>query len=283
MSMSSSVHTSEPRDERVGALGTAAKVRLAAFSIVAVAIIALNVVMTPRPVLLAFFLSWGGEFGIHQVHDMAISALLWAGLIVPLALVLYHPSERVNTVLAPVLAVSAVAVFAYLADSFLFTGFLTSAVLAVVALALHPAGRSLFRFDRVGRVDRRAAAVFAVGAVPLLAYAALEVSKQLTLADEHAALVHYGAMGITAFLVVLLGGLAVLRERDWRIAAWVSGLLAASLGVVSLVFPTIESSLGFLGGGLAVLWAVAVVASVEYGRRSDDREDSRGESVVDAV
>ncbi|MFC6973856.1 hypothetical protein ACFQL1_02920 [Halomicroarcula sp. GCM10025709] len=188
-----------------------------------------------------------------------------------------------NTILAPVFAVSVVAVFAFLAESPLFTGFLTTSVLAVVALALHPAGRSLLRFDRVEAVDRRLAGLFVVGAVPLLAFATLETTKPLGIADEHALFVHYGAMAITAALVVLMGALAVLRRRDWRFAAWSSGLLAATLGVVSVGFPTIESSLGVLGGALAIAWALAFVAGVEYARRDSVQADHGGDAVSGTV
>jgi hypothetical protein len=71
-----------------------------------------------------------------------------------------------------------------------------------------------------------------------------------------------------------MGTLAVFRERDWRFAGWSAGLTAAYLGVVSLAYPAIESSLGSVGGGLLLAWAVAFVAGVEYVRRGDADEDA---------
>ncbi|MFC6973857.1 hypothetical protein ACFQL1_02925 [Halomicroarcula sp. GCM10025709] len=90
--MPSTVTTTDSGGSRVGSLSLAEKARLAAFSLVALAIIALNVALTPVEVLGALFLSWGGGFGIHQVHDMVISGLLWIAVLLPFALMLYHPA-----------------------------------------------------------------------------------------------------------------------------------------------------------------------------------------------
>lgn len=251
---------------QASSMSTATKVRLAAFGVTAVALAALNLALTPPEVLLAAFTGWGA-FGIHQIHDQVISSLLWIVLLIPLAVLLYHPTKRVNTVLAPVALALPVAVMAYVAGSPLFTGFAISSVLAVALIALHPAGRSLLRLDRVESIDRRLAALYAVAAVPLVVYGALELLKQFGPVDEHALFVHYGAMTIAAGFIVLMGALAVVRQRDWQYAAWGAGLVAAFMGLVSLVYPTIESSLGVLGGALLIVWAVAFVASVTYSRR----------------
>lgn len=58
-----------------------------------------------------------------------------------------------------------------------------------------------------------------------------------------------------------------MSRRDWRFAAWSVGLTAAVLGVVSVAYPAVESSLGPVGGDLLVRWAVAFVADVAYVRR----------------
>lgn len=260
-------------ESRLGSLSTAGKIKFAVFSLAAIAVIALNIALTPAVVLNAAFLGWTADFGIHQVHDMTISAILWLGFLIPMALLLYHPKGRVNTVLAPLLAIP-IAVMAFAASSELLPGFVIMSVLALLAVALHPAGRSVFRLDRVDSVDRRLAALFAIGAVPLLVYGGLELNKQVSLADEHTLFVHYGAMALAALLVITMGALAVVRRRDWRFAAWNAGLMAAIVGVFSIGFPAVPSSLGVIGGALLVLWAVAFVAAVEaVRRRSLDFED----------
>lgn len=184
-----------------------------------------------------------------------------------MALSLYRPSRRVNTVLAPAAFAIPTAVMAVLADSFLFTGFLITSGLAVFALVVHPACRSLARADVVAAVDRRVAGLFALGAGPLLGYAGLEVAKQLGPVDDHVLFVHYGAMAIAAILVVVTGTVGLVRRRDWRVATWTAGTTAAFLGVVSVVYPENPSSVGAIGGLVVVGWALAFVVSVERTRR----------------
>lgn len=273
--------SSETDESRLASLSTAGKIRLGAFTLVALAIIALNFVMTPADLLLAAINGWGRDLGDHQVHEMVVSALIWLAFVVPMALLVYHPSRRVNTILAPFVLAIPTAVMALLADSFLFTGFVIMSVLAVLALLLHPAGRSLVWFDRVESIDRRVAGLFTLGGLPLLVYAGLEVANQLGPVDEHVLFVHYGAMAIAAFLVILMGILGIARQRDWRFATWSSGVMAAFLGFVSVVYPGSRSSLGVIGGILLVLWAIAFVASVERVRRDEvDGTESRNETVV---
>ncbi|MFC7020313.1 MULTISPECIES: hypothetical protein [Haloarcula] len=275
--MATTVEQGSATESGFGSLTATQKIRFVLFSLAVLALAGLNVALTPREIIGAGVLGWSQSYGTHQIHDMVISPLLVLGVVVPALLLLYHPRRRVNTILAPVVGVLAVAVLAFLADSPLLTGFAVSAVLALVALALHPAGRSLFRFERADRVDRRVAALYVAGAVPLLVYASLELLKQVGPADPvgHVALVHYGAMAVSAFLVVLMGGLAVFRDRDWRYPAWLAGLLAGSLGVVSVAWPALESSVGVVGGALVLAWALAFVAGVEYTRRSVEFDAGR--------
>lgn len=263
-----------------GSLGTVAKVRLAAFTLVVAGMLAINFLMTPTEVLTPAFAGWFQDLGVHQIHDMTVAALVWLAFAVPLALLLYRPTKRVNTLLAPLLFAVSTAIMAFLAESFLFMGFATMSALAIVALLLHPAGRSLGGFDRVESVDRRVAGLFAIGAIPLLLYAALELAKQVGPVDEHVVFVHYGAMTNAALLVVLMGALAVVRRRDWRFAAWSAGLIAAFVGLASIAYPASPSSLGLIGGGLLVLWAVAFVASVEYVRRGEAEETGAVDETV---
>lgn len=267
-------------DSRFRSLTTTGKVRLLVFSLAMLALAALNVALTPLEVLGAGILGWFQSYGVHQFHDMVISVLLVFGVVIPALLLLYHPRDRVNAILAPALGMIIVAILGLNIDSPIATGFLVSAVLGLVGLALHPAGRSLFRFERAESVDTRVAALYVVAAVPLLAYAGLELLKQLGPLDPdgHALFVHFGAIAIASFLVVLMGGLAVFRERDWRFATWLAGLLAGFIGIASMGFPNEPSSLGLLGGAALFLWALAFVASVEYTRRDTGQGDEQPDS-----
>lgn len=257
-------------DER-GAETTLSRVRRGAFALVVLATLALAGVMMRAELLLALT-GWTANLGTHQIHDLTIFSMLWIALLAPMALLLYRPLRRVNVALAPVVFLVPLAAFAVWADSPIAMLPLLFGGLSTLALLLHPAGRDLLRFDRVGRIDRPLAAVLVVGAVPLLAYAGGQVIAQVSVADEHALLVHYASMGTAAVYVVVMGALAVFRERDWRFAAWSAGLVAAVLGAASIGFP-VASGVGTVGGALLIGFAVALVAGVEYTRRSTGRTD----------
>jgi hypothetical protein len=272
----------ESTGSRLGSLTTVGKVRFGLFTLAALTLLGLNVLLVPSSALTRVVLGFVQEFGVHQIHDMVGSAIVWLAFVVPLALLLYHPKERVNTVLVPIMVTGPVAVLGYLSDSPLVMAYAIVSVLALVVVGLHPAGRSLVQFDRVETVDRRLAGLFAVGAVPLLVYAGVEVLMQLGPVDEHVVFVHYGAMAIAAFLVVFMGAMAVFRQRDWRFATWFAGLMAAYIGLASIAYPTNPSSFGLVGGALLFLWAVAFVAGVEYVRRvdADSEVDASDDSVA---
>ena len=252
-------------------LDTVGKVRRAAFYVVAVGTLGLAAFMLGGELLLGIT-GWLTDLGIHQIHDLTIFGLLWLALVVPLALLLYRPTRRVNTILAPILFLVPVAIFAALANSPILMLPLIFGTLGLVALVLHPAGRDLLRFDRVETPSRVLVGLLAVAAVPLLMYAGDQLVRQFTVADEHALFVHYGAMTVASVYVIVMGVLAVVRERDWRFAAWSAGIVALLVGVASILF-TVESSAGVLWGALAVLWGVVFVGAVEYTRRATTEKE----------
>lgn len=250
---------------------TGRKLRLGAFYLTAIATLVLAGLMLGEFLAMAFT-GWVTDFGTHQVHDLTVFPLLWIALVVPMVLMLYRPASRVNTILAPVLFLVPLAAFAVLASSPIVMLPLVFGTLSLVALALHPAGRSTFRFDRVAHVNRALAALVVVAAVPLLVYAGGEFVRQLTLADEHVLIAHYGVMAIASVYIVVMSALAVVRARDFRFAAWSAGLVAIVVGAASILF-TAESSVGPIWGTLAICWALAFVAGVEYVRRRESTID----------
>lgn len=239
-----------------------------AFYLVAVATLVLAAVMLGEELLVAFT-GWTTDMGVHQVHDMVIFPMLWLAVIVPVVALLYRPERRVTTVLAPLVFLVPVAAMAAAADSPILVLPLVFGALGLVLLALHPAGRSVLALDRVDRPNRLLGGLVLVAAVPLVAFAADQLVRQLTLADDHVLLAHYGAMATASVYVLVMATLATLRERDWRFAAWSAGAVAALLGATSTAF-TAESSAGPLWGGLAVVWGLAFVVASEYTRRGTE-------------
>lgn len=106
-------------------------------------------------------------------------------------------------------------------------------------------------------------ALVVIAAVPLLAFAAEKIGFQRTIADDHAAMGHYGYMATFSFTVIGVGLLASLRPDGWRLTAWVAGLLPALLGLASLVFPDAGSSLSLVWALAAIAWGVVFVAAAE--------------------
>jgi hypothetical protein len=91
--------------------------------------------------------------------------------------------------------------------------------------------------------------------VPLIAYAAVEVSKQLSNAQPaHAIVGHFALMGALGVALAGLAGLAALRTEGWRLPLWSAGLAVAALGAASIAFPSEASSFGLVGGVLAIAW-----------------------------
>lgn len=238
--------------------------RRVALSIVALAALALAGT-TLRAELVLALTGWTTGVETDRVHELTVSGALWIVLLAPMALALYHPADRVNTVLAPILFIIPYAGFAAIVESPVLPGIAPLAGLGVLALLLHPGGRDVVRFDCVRRVPLALATLLAAAAVPLAVYAGFQVANQFTTPDEHTLLAHYGVMGVAVAYVLVMGLLAITRRRDWRFAAWSAGLVAAVVGVASVQFDA-PSSLGPVWGGLLVLWAVAFVAGVELWR-----------------
>lgn len=208
---------------------------------------------------------WTGFLGSHSVHDLVIFAVVWMGLL-GLAVQFIRPLERVNAILAMPVVMIPAAVIGFATGTDLAMMGVILGGLGLLALVLHPAGRSLLTFDRLASPNRLLVGLFAVGALVMVAYGGLELVKQFTVTDEHAVIQHYGNTALAAFYVAFMGALAVFRRPDWRFAAWSAGFIALYLGASSMVFPSVESSLGMIGGLLVVVWALAFVVLVERER-----------------
>ena len=69
-----------------------------------------------------------------------------------------------------------------------------------------------------------------------------------------------------ASLGLAISGVAALAVTGSRLPAVTAAFSAGWLGVESVVYPELRGSLGILGGACAVLWALALVVSVEVSR-----------------
>jgi hypothetical protein len=193
--------------------------------------------------------------------------------------------------------------------------FLIFGGLTLLATILHPAGRGLFNWFSVARVNRLLLALVIIATVPLFLFASTnidlqtsgnqgsgtgfsrifghtipkhggdEITNQEAQKDQpldktggiimddgtdhdqkHIAEGHYRNMAAFSFIVLLVGLLASLRPKGWRLAAWVAGGLQLLLGLTSVALPDAESSLGLAWGLAAIVWGVTFIVAAERTR-----------------
>ncbi|WP_331232636.1 hypothetical protein [Natronorarus salvus] len=260
---------------------TAALGRKPLFYAVTAAFLAFLLFALNEPMRFAY-LAWtpGYEVFTHRVHHVMIGGLLTL-LVVSIALQLYRPAERIGAYLF-----AAVAVASLLVVSVIGEGASALAELAIFAIPLviigllHPGLRS-FRPSRE-TLDARMLALGAVAAVPLIAFAALQMNLHMTLADDHVVFEHYLMMAGGALTIGLGAIVASFRPVGWRALVYAVAILVAFVGVASAMFPDPVQGVNFgvIGGSLAVLWAICFVAVAEYGVRARSLETEDGASTV---
>jgi hypothetical protein len=199
----------------------------------------------------------------HRVHDLTFSFLFGTAVVGMLAQ-LRRPSENVAGQLMALIPWVALGLAFALAQTWVpFAPAPILGALALLATILHPAGRNFFRSFSASRVNRVMLALVIIAAVPLVAVASTNIGLQRTVTNDHAALGHYGFMATFSFTVIAVGLLASLRPDGWRLTAWVAGVLSALLGLTSLVFSDVDSSLGLVWALAAIAWGVVFVAVAE--------------------
>ncbi len=199
----------------------------------------------------------------HRVHDFTFSFLVGTAGVGMLAQ-LRTPSENVvGQLMALIPWVGLVLTIALTNTPVRFEPFPILSALTLIAAILHPTGRDLFSSFSVSRVNRVMLALVIIAAVPLLAFASTNIGLQRAVTSDHAALGHYGFMAAFSFTVIGVGLLASLRPDGWWLSAWVAGLLPALLGLASVVFPDVDSSLGLVWALAAIAWGVVFVAAAE--------------------
>jgi hypothetical protein len=199
----------------------------------------------------------------HRVHDLTFSFLFGTAVLGMLAQ-LRRPSENVAGQLMALIPWVALGLASVLSKTWIrFAPAPLLGALALLAIILHPTGRNFFRSFRVSRANRLMLALVIIAAVPLVALASTNIGLQRTVTNDHAALGHYGFMAAFSFTVIGVGLLASLRPDGWRLTAWVASFLPTLLGLASLVYPGVDSSLGLVWALAAIPWGVAFIAAAK--------------------
>ncbi|MPZ24278.1 MAG: hypothetical protein GEU28_12225 [Dehalococcoidia bacterium] len=223
-----------------------------------------------------------GTVGSHRVHDVTFGLLVTTDIVGLLAQ-LQRPSKNVAGMLMALIPFTGLLLAAVLVDAGVIIArldqdagilrrsplYLIAAVTLVAAL-LHPAGRDFFRSFRVSRVNWVMLVLVGIAAVPLLSYASTNIRLQQGNAfDEHGVLGHYAFVAALSFTVIGVGLLASLRPDGWRLTAWVTGLLPALLGLTSVIYPDVSSSLDLVWALAAIAWGIAFIAVAELTRDAE--------------
>lgn len=141
-----------------------------------------------------------------------------------------------------------------------------------ILLVLHPARAEFLR--RGAGLSRPLLAITVIGAVPFVAYA-LEMGAQ---AQDLVGPPHHvqrlSTMAAMAIAIVLVGLLASLKTRGWRIPAWSAGIAAMAFGLVSAVYPDHPAAVGVGWGVAALAWSVLFIGAAEWEARRAGQPDA---------
>jgi MFS family permease len=219
------------------------------------------------PILPSLVIGWfvPDLFGAHQLHEMVSGAISWlvlAGILVQLR----QPERKVAGMQMALLVIIVSTIVSLIAGTF-FAPSLLFLLFLVLAAAFHPRREEMLRFSPP--YNRELLALVAVAAVPAFLYALdqLNLQQMAVAADEHAQFGHYAVMASAVITTILVGLLAGLRTKGWRIAGWGAGFVAVAFGLTSVVFPGQISSVGTLWGVLAVVWGVVFIGIAEWTQR----------------
>ncbi len=204
----------------------------------------------------------------HRVHDLTFG-FLFVPTVVGMLAQLRRPAKNVAgqlITLVPLVGLVLTLVLTFVLSNnanVVQPPWLTVGAAALIASVLHPAGRNFFRSFNIARINWVMLSLVMVAAVPLLVFASTNIGRQGTVNDDHAALGHYGFMAAFAVTVIGVGLLASLRPDGWRVTAWVAGLLPALLGIASVLYPDVSTSLGLVWALAAIVWGIGFVAAAE--------------------
>jgi len=217
--------------------------------------------------LTSLAIAWFGtlEGVAGPVTELGYGALVGIVLTVGVGSQLRAPERRVAGVQQAALVVPALLIGSALsADSQNVEAALIVVVGVGILIVLHPARRE---FLRLGPLCRPLLAIAAVAAIPSVAYA-LEMgaqAQQLVGPPHHVQ--RLSTMAALAVAIVLVGLLASIRTRGWRVPAWSAGLAALLFGLASMVYPDHPAAAGFGWGAVALAGGILFITVAEWEAR----------------
>jgi hypothetical protein len=211
----------------------------------------------------------GGDRLIHRMHDIG-TGIYAAVLLAPAYLLQTRvPDRRIAALQQALLGLAAFVAAMVLAGDFAPEIVISAVVFAVLLGALQVLHPATHRLVHPGRISPPSAVIVALAAVPLIAYALrmAELQREGVATDPHIVEHHWTTMAAMAVGILLIGALAALRTRGWRIPAWCAGLAAVLFGLASVVYPTYAGSAESAWGTAAMAGGVAFIAVAEWEAR----------------
>ena len=245
---------------------TIGKTRVVAFTLALVTAAIMTVAFLPE-LLATLVTGWtgtgGAELGIHRLHVMGIAAVV-AVFLLGLFAQAYKPRTRIASMWGAFVTILVITVGTVWYGVGRPEEVLPFMAITSIVLVAHPAGRTLLR--RGSSYSPVMLALVAIAAVPLLAFAFNQWSLSTSATDPHALDGHYVMMAGLAIAPLAYGFVAALGFTGWRLAAWLAALPMTYYGLMSIAFTDQSGSTGVLWGALAIIWAIAFVATAEYSR-----------------
>lgn len=209
---------------------------------------------------LAWFQPLEGVAG--PVTELGYGALVGIILTVGLASQLRAPERRIAGVQQAALVVPALLAGSALAAD---TQNVEAAAIVFVGigilLLLHPARAEFLR--RGASLSRPLFAIAVVSALPWIAYALAMGRQAQDLVGPPHHVQRLSTMAAMAIAIVLVGLLASLRTRGWRIPAWSAGIGAVVFGLASVGYPDHPGAAGLGWGGAALAGGILFIAVAE--------------------
>ena len=214
----------------------------------------------------------------HRIHDLTFGFLFGTAAVGLLAQ-LVSPARNISGQLMALIPWLSLALVFPLTSFWTAPGggfvIVATALLGTLTLnaaIFHPTGQDLVRSVSLRRSDPLLFALLVMAAVPLVGYALPNIALQANpIKDDHAAAGHYGFMAALSFTVIGVGLLASLRPTGWRLTAWVAGVLPALLGLASLAFPGVSSSLEPVWAIASIAWGIVFIGAAERSRTRERR------------
>jgi hypothetical protein len=209
---------------------------------------------------LAWFQDLEGVAG--PVTELGYGALVGIILTVGVASQLRAPERRIAGIQQAALAVPALLVGSALAaDSQNVEAAMIVFFGVGILLMLHPARAEFLR--RGATSSALLLTMTVLYAIPLLGYALRMGAEAQDLVGPPHHVQRLSTMAALAVAIALVGLLASLKTRGWRVPAWSAGMAVMAFGLGSVVYPDHPAAAGLAWGGVALAGGLLFIAVAE--------------------